>query len=212
VPQAIIEERLGKQLGRGTGDAEKACVLQDIRQGLVCYTPQKAARSLLPVANVLRRIHSEGYVYNDLHDGNILRNLDTDSYKVIDLGSVTRADHWQQEIGSLYDCKWSRNRDWRAFALAFLGLILNGRQLDVWMLVGTNSCIKASSGSECSWSCPGNEVGHLPDDLEKMLAEQDAGWTSSEESGIRQVLLALFAPRVEDREVCQELCALARSV
>ncbi|CAE7754990.1 unnamed protein product [Symbiodinium pilosum] len=137
VPQAIIEERLGKQLGRGTGDAEKACILQDIRNGLVKYSPQRAAKSLLPVANVLRRIHSDGFVYNDMHDGNILRHMTHDSYKLIDLGSVTRADHWQQELGSLYDSRWSRNRDWRAFALAFLGLILNGRQLDVWVLVGT---------------------------------------------------------------------------
>ncbi|CAL1143857.1 unnamed protein product [Cladocopium goreaui] len=55
------------------------------------YSPRAAARSLLAVAQVLRRIHRDGFVYNDLHDGNILRRLDMDSYKVIDLGSVTRA-------------------------------------------------------------------------------------------------------------------------
>eukprot|EP00438_Fugacium_kawagutii_P022627 Skav208980 [mRNA] locus=scaffold1270:113793:126943:- [translate_table: standard] len=34
VPEAIIEERLGKQLGKGTASDDKACILQDIRQGL----------------------------------------------------------------------------------------------------------------------------------------------------------------------------------
>jgi len=211
VPQAIVEERLGKQLGRGTGDAEKACILQDIRRGLVHYTPQRAASSLLPVANVLRRIHSDGYVYNDMHDGNILRHMNNDSYKLIDLGSVTRADHWLNEIGSLYDCRWSRNRDWRAFALAFLGLILNGRQLDVWVLVGTNSCIKASSGLECSWSSPSDQAAFIPQDVEDLLAEHRGLWAVSEERGIRQVLLALFAPCVDDRVVCQKLWALSLS-
>lgn len=211
VPQAIVEERLGKQLGRGTGDAEKACILQDIRHGLVHYTPQRAASSLLPVANVLRRIHSDGYVYNDMHDGNILRHMNNDSYKLIDLGSVTRADHWLSEIGSLYDCRWSRNRDWRAFALAFLGLILNGRQLDVWVLVGTNSCIKASSGLECSWSSPSDQVAWIPQDVEDLLTEHRGLWAVSEERGIRQVLLALFAPCVDDRVVCQKLWALSLS-
>eukprot|EP00913_Durusdinium_trenchii_P008420 g7908.t1 len=97
------------------------------------YSPAMAARSLLAVAQVLRRIHHDGFVYNDLHDGNILRRIDIDSYKVIDLGSVTRADRWQKDLGPNYDGRWSRNRDWRAFALAFLELIL-GRQLDMWRL------------------------------------------------------------------------------
>ncbi|CAJ1410602.1 unnamed protein product [Effrenium voratum] len=196
VPEAILLERLGKQLGKGTGNDNKACVLLDIRQGLAGYSPARAARSLQPVAQVLRRIHQDGFVYNDLHDGNILRRLDMDCYKVIDLGSVTRAEHWQAELGDDYGSRWSRNRDWRAFALAFLGLVL-GRQLDVWRLVGTNNSIK-SSGIECPWSAP--QAQGVPADVKEMIAGRP--WAPR----VRGLLEALFAFRVDDLEVCR-LCA-----
>lgn len=211
VPEAIIEERLGKQLGKGTGSDDKACVLQDIRAGTAFYSPAMAARSLLAVAQVLRRIHHDGFVYNDLHDGNILRRIDIDSYKVIDLGSVTRADRWQKDLGPNYDGRWSRNRDWRAFALAFLELIL-GRQLDMWRLVGTNNSITSPAkdaatgvGLECHWSSPFTEE-KLPEDVEAMLMEQSwIAWAP----GMRPLLQSLFAYRVDDNDVCWKLWRLS---
>lgn len=208
VPEAIIEERLGKQLGKGTGSDEKACILQDIRQGLAFYSPSAAARSLLAVAQVLRRIHLDGFVYNDLHDGNILRRLDLDSYKVIDLGSVTCANHWQEELGEAYNSRWSRNRDWRAFALALLELIL-GRQLDMWRLVGTNSSIKTSdSSTDCRWSSPFEVYTlALPEDVEAALVMTASDWIQMPR--LRLLLLALFAYRVDDNDVCRKLWDLA---
>lgn len=197
VPEAIVEERLGKQLGKGTGSDDKACILQDIRQGLAFYSPRAAARSLLAVAQVLRRIHRDGFVYNDLHDGNILRRLDMDSYKVIDLGSVTRAGRWAPELGEAYDSRWSQNRDWRAFALAFLELIW-GRQLDMWRLVGTNS------SGECRWSSPFEVYAlTLPEDVEAMLVVTAIDWAQMQR--LRLLLLALFAYRVDDDDVCRKL-------
>jgi len=213
IPQAIILERLGKQLGKGTGDEHKACILQDVRAGMVKYTPRSAARSLVPVAAVLRRMHQDGFVYNDLHDGNILRRLDADSYKLIDLGSVTRTDHWLSELGSEYDSRWSINRDWRAFAVALLGLVLGGRQLDVWALVGTNSCIKVGDACACRWSSPvpdGN-AGLLPDELEAMLAEYSSSWAPPELDRVHAALKALFAPRTDDNEILELLEHLGRA-
>jgi hypothetical protein len=66
-------ERLGKQLGKGTGADNKACVLQDIRNGDMSHTAAGAASSLMPVAHVLRRLHRDGYA---------LCCLDNNSYKV----------------------------------------------------------------------------------------------------------------------------------
>ncbi|CAE7433918.1 unnamed protein product [Symbiodinium natans] len=248
VPQAIIEERLGKQLGRGTGDADKACILQDIRRGLAIrqhdfalfgwrsVTPRKGlqracsqllsafsttgngggnrfrdllvrTRCIREVAHVLRRIHSDGFA-PALPQAFLIDRVTSvttlyrivlalpielprsmqDSYKLIDLGSVTRTASEHQASLDMQG-----RGDWRAFALAFLGLILNGRQLDVWVLIGTNSCIKASSGLECSWSSPSSDQAGIPQDVEEMLTENRGLWAAWEELLWERVLLALFA-------------------
>jgi len=212
IPQAIVLERLGKQLGKGTGDDSKACVLQDIRNGLVVYTPASAARSLLPVAQVLRRMHQDGYVYNDLHDGNILHRLDADTYKMIDLGSVTSSDQWLTELGGEYDSRWSINRDWRAFTVALLQLWLHGRQLDVWALVGTNSCIKVRTGHLCRWSSPLiSEAAGVPDEVETMVADVVSSMEADQVLLVRQLLSHLFAHRCDADGICAKLDALAQS-
>mmetsp|Transcript_95577 Transcript_95577/g.169719 ORF Transcript_95577/g.169719 Transcript_95577/m.169719 type:complete len:552 (-) Transcript_95577:72-1727(-) len=211
IPQAIILERLGKQLGKGTGDDSKACVLQDIRNGLVAYTAASAARSLLPVAHVLQSLHRSGYVYNDLHDGNILRRLDADSYKMIDLGSVTSSDQWLT-LGSEYDSRWAKNRDWRAFAVALLQLWLGGRQLDVWTLVGTNSCIKACSGHVCRWSSPvPSEAASVPEEVENMVSEAMSSLETDQALHVRELLLELFAPCCNAENICAKIYDLAES-
>lgn len=210
-PKGIVLERLGKQLGRGTGGDDSVCILQDIRNGLVTYNVAGAARSLVPVAHMLHRLHHEGYVYNDLHDGNILQRLGHDSYKMIDLGSVTVAEHWTTQLGPIFDGRWSKNRDWRAFAVALLGLLCGGRQLNIWDLVGTNSCTKTQAGIQCAWSSPipDWDAGSLPGDVSTLLAETSAGWTRTESLNVSAVLVAIFSPMVNDADICMKLRKLA---
>eukprot|EP00933_Yihiella_yeosuensis_P038201 TRINITY_DN32146_c0_g1_i1.p1 TRINITY_DN32146_c0_g1~~TRINITY_DN32146_c0_g1_i1.p1 ORF type:complete len:559 (-),score=66.26 TRINITY_DN32146_c0_g1_i1:30-1706(-) len=205
--KAIVLERLGKQLGRGTGKDDEACILRDIRDGLRKYTVAEAARSLIPVAHVLFRLHLEGYAYNDLHDGNILQRNGRDSYKLIDLGAVTSDNHWVKELGPEYDARWCRNRDWRAFAVAFLGLLSGGKQLNIWDLVGTNACTKAQGGFRCPWSEPTSSwsQGTLPPEVNTLLAEPSAAWTRTDKINVFALLEAIFAHRVNDYDVCTKL-------
>eukprot|EP00929_Paragymnodinium_shiwhaense_P116794 TRINITY_DN8670_c0_g1_i1.p1 TRINITY_DN8670_c0_g1~~TRINITY_DN8670_c0_g1_i1.p1 ORF type:complete len:589 (-),score=153.25 TRINITY_DN8670_c0_g1_i1:382-2085(-) len=137
----IITERLGKQLGPGTGDIqEEDCVLRDIREGRARpRTPAQAAKQLLPVACFLRRVHLDGYAHNDLHDGNVLKGGKADSapFSVIDLGSVFEAGHFMEDLGDSCGAAWCVTRDWRAFAIHFISLI-DGRSRRLWDLVGQN--------------------------------------------------------------------------
>ncbi|CAE8586928.1 unnamed protein product [Polarella glacialis] len=210
-PKGIIMERLGKQLGKGTGADNKACVLQDIRNGDMSYTAAGAASSLMPVAHVLRRLHRDGYAFNDLHDGNILCCLDNNSYKVIDLGSVTLTGHWVSQLGTDYDGRWSTNRDWRVFGVAFLGLVCGGRQLNLWDLVGTNACTKMHTGAQCPWSAPvpAGDPCVLPADVSSLLVDSGMAWTHTERLNIVSALVAMFAPCINDDDICKKLGVLA---
>jgi len=81
--------------------------------------------------------------------------------------------------------------------LAFLELIW-GRQLDMWRLVGTNS------SGECRWSSPFEVYAlTLPEDVEAMLVVTAIDWAQMQR--LRLLLLALFAYRVDDDDVCRKL-------
>jgi len=150
----LVMQRLGRQLGPGTENLEACdCVLRDMRDGrLPRRSPAQAARQLLPVACFLRRMHLDGYTHNDLHDGNVLLSGASASspFSVIDLGSVSEAGHWKEELGPACGKSWSATRDWRAFALHLLGLV-EGVARKAWDLVGTANKLPRL---ESEWAVP----------------------------------------------------------
>lgn len=159
---------------------------------------------------MLRRLHHDGYAHNDLHDGNILQNLPHDIFKVIDLGSVTCVDHWTGLLGIAYDRHWSTTRDWRAFVVAFLGLLDGGNQLNVWDLVGTNGAVTSYEGPPCHWSLPGRDgSGELPPEAQRLVHYDGAHWSQEERNSLRAVLMALFAPQADDDDIFMKLWSLA---
>eukprot|EP00930_Biecheleria_cincta_P086331 TRINITY_DN75643_c0_g1_i1.p1 TRINITY_DN75643_c0_g1~~TRINITY_DN75643_c0_g1_i1.p1 ORF type:complete len:605 (+),score=91.92 TRINITY_DN75643_c0_g1_i1:89-1903(+) len=229
IPRGIIMERLGKQLGSGTGPRDTDCLLKDLRSGPSSMAEEDAnivsslstaagvARSLLPVAQLLRRLHLDGYTHNDLHDGNILLHPHTGNFKVIDLGSTTRAEYWAEQVGASQNSQWGVTRDWRTFAVAFLGLVSGGEQLSVWDLVGTNGSTVSSSGSPCPWSPPKEEPGiagatiGIPPEALDLVNFDGFKMAPAEALCLSNVLSALFAPRVDGEAVCSMLNDLGLS-
>lgn len=223
IPRGIIMERLGKQLGIGTGPPDSDCLLKDLRSDISSMTEEDAhivsslskaagvARSLLPVAELLCRLHREGYSHNDLHDGNILLQPHTGCFKVIDLGSATHATHWGEQVGSSGNNRWGVARDWRAFAVAFLELVSGGQQLNVFDLVGTNGSTVSSAGCPCPWSPPKEELGisdttlGIPPEAFDLVHRDNINRAPAEALCLSNVLNALFAPSVDGEAVCSML-------
>lgn len=225
IPRGIIMERLGKQLGCGTAQPDADCLLKDLRERGSAATPTclqpllealstaaGVARSLVPVASLLRRLHADGYAHNDLHDGNILLQPQTGSFKVIDLGSTTPVDHWAAAGGAPPGSRWAAARDWRALAVAFLGLLSGGVQLSVWELVGTNGDA-TSEGRPCHWAPPGREGDGepeaIPPEAAALVDRVSAGRTPRESTALSALLRALFSPRVDGDEACEAFVALS---
>ncbi|CAK0812383.1 unnamed protein product [Prorocentrum cordatum] len=226
IPRGIIMERLGKQLGRGTAQPDADCLLRDLRERAgprplleALSTAAGVARSLAPVASLLRRLHSDGYAHNDLHDGNILLQPQAGSFKVIDLGSTTPVDRWAAEVGAVPGSRWGAARDWRALSVAFLGLLSGGVQLSVWELVGTNGDA-TSEGKPCPWAppasggaggCDGPDEAAVPPDAAALAGRGASGRTAAEAAALAALLRALFAPRVDGDEACEAFAALSRA-
>jgi hypothetical protein len=152
-----------------------------------------------------------------LHDGNILLQPHTGSFKIIDLGSTTRAEHWAEQVGASQNGQWAVTRDWRAFAVAFLGLVSGGQQLSVFDLVGTNGSTLSSAGSPCPWAPPREEPGiagatiGIPSEALDLVNCDGVNRAPAEALCLSNVLSALFAPRVDGQAVCKMLDGLRLS-